>query len=73
VLAAIGVAVLLLVIAQVSVIAGVGGWMPLAAPALWAVSAGAAASLPQVGLVVPFALVFVAGTLLAWRRLELSR
>ena len=40
VLAGIGVAVGLLVIAQVSVIAGAGGWMPLAAPALWAVSAG---------------------------------
>lgn len=73
VLAAVGVAVALLVVAQVSVIAGAGGWMPLAAPALWAASAGQLATAPQVALVVPFAAVWTVATLVAWRRLELLR
>jgi ABC-2 type transport system permease protein len=73
VLAAIGTAVGILVIAQVSVVAGAGGWMPLAAPALWAVSAGARASLGQAALVIPFAVVFAGASLLAWHRLELDR
>ena len=41
VLAGVSVAIGLVVIAQVSVLAGAGGWMPLASPALWAMSAGA--------------------------------
>lgn len=72
-LAAIGVAVGLLVVAQVSVIAGAGGWMPLAAPALWAVSAGGLVSPVQLSLVLVFSAVFVGLTLVAWRRLELNR
>jgi ABC-2 type transport system permease protein len=73
VLAGIGVAVGLLVVAQVSVIAGAGGWMPLAAPALWAVSAGELVSPAQLALVPVFSAVFVVLTLVGWRRLELGR
>ena len=42
VLGGVSVAIGLVVVAQVSVLVGIGGWMPLAAPALWAISAGAA-------------------------------
>jgi ABC-2 type transport system permease protein len=73
VLAAVGVAIGLLVVAQVSVIAGAGGWMPLAAPALWAVSGGVLVSPLQLSLVIPFAAVCIAATLGGWRRLQLSR
>jgi ABC-2 type transport system permease protein len=73
VLAGIGVAVGLLVIAQVSVIAGAGGWMPLAAPALWALSAGELVSPAQLALVPVFSAVFVVLTLVGWRRLEVGR
>jgi ABC-2 type transport system permease protein len=73
VLAGVGVAVGLLVVAQVSVVAGAGGWMPLAAPALWAVSGGAAVTPGQLALVLPFAGVWIAVTLAGWHRLELDR
>ena len=42
VLGGVSVAIGLVVVAQVSVLVGIGGWMPLAAPALWALSAGSA-------------------------------
>jgi ABC-2 type transport system permease protein len=73
VLAAVGVAIGLLVVAQVSVIAGAGGWMPLAAPALWAMSAGAAVSPVQLATVIPFACIWIAATIIGWRRLQLDR
>lgn len=69
--AAIGTAVGLLVVSQVSVIAGVGGWMPLAAPALWALDFGA--TWGQAALAVPFAAVWVLATLVGWHRLQLMR
>jgi hypothetical protein len=47
--------------------------MPLAAPALWAISAGREAHLGQVALVLPWAAVFCGFTLWFWRRLELDR
>ena len=73
VLAGVGVAIGLIVVAQVSVLAGAGGWMPLAAPALWAMTAGETATFGQVLLVLPFGAVFAALTLGAWRRLQLDR
>jgi ABC-2 type transport system permease protein len=73
VLAAVGVAIGLLVVAQVSVIAGAGGWMPLAAPALWALSAGAAVSPVQLAMVIPFACIWIAATIIGWHRLQLDR
>jgi ABC-2 type transport system permease protein len=73
VLAAVGVALGLVVIAQVSVLVEVGGWMPLAAPALWALSAGAEVSPLQLSLVIPFAGVWIVGALVGWHRLELDR
>lgn len=73
VLAGVGVAIGLIVVAQFSVLAGVGGWMPLAAPALWAMSGGELASPAQVLLTVPFCAVFIALTAVSWHRLQLDR
>lgn len=73
VLAAVGVAIALIVIAQFSVLAGVGGWMPLAAPALWAMSGAQAATLGQTLLTIPFGAVFVGLTVWSWHRLQLDR
>ena len=73
VLGGVSVAIGLVVVAQVSVLAGLGGWMPLAAPALWAVSAGARVSPVQLLLLVPFAVAAVLASALAWRRMQLDR
>jgi ABC-2 type transport system permease protein len=73
VLGGVSVAIGLVVVAQVSVLAGLGGWMPLAAPTLWAVSAGAQVSPVQLLLLVPFAGAAVLASALAWRRMQLDR
>ncbi|KRB38640.1 ABC transporter permease [Microbacterium sp. Root180] len=73
VLGGVSVAIALVVVAQVSVLAGIGGWMPLAAPALWAVSGGTAVSPLQLVLVVPFAAAAVIATAITWARLQLDR
>lgn len=62
----------IVVVTQVSVVAGAGSWFPLATPALWAmdpraVPAGAWALVP----IVPAAAAGL--TLLAWHRLQLDR
>ncbi|GHG54614.1 hypothetical protein GCM10011331_20540 [Flavimobilis marinus] len=73
-LAGIGATLAILVVAQVTAIASleVAAWLPVAAPALWALDPGAvhAGQLATV-LVVP--LGFGALTVLAWRRLQLDR
>lgn len=73
VLGGVSVAIGLVVVAQVSVLAGLGGWMPLAAPALWAVSLGAAVNPVQLALLIPFGAVFVLLVARSWRRLQLDR
>jgi ABC-2 type transport system permease protein len=73
VLGGVSVAIGLVVVAQVSVLAGLGGWMPLAAPALWAVSLGAAVTPIQLAMVIPFGAIFVVLTALSWRRMQLDR
>ncbi len=73
VLGGVSVAIGLVVIAQVSVLAGLGGWMPLAAPALWAISLGANVSVLQLSLLLPFGAIFVVLIALSWRRLQLDR
>jgi len=73
VLGGVSVAIGLVIVAQVSVVVGLGGWMPLAAPALWAVSAGTAVTPLQLLLVVPFAGVAVLLTAMSWKRLQLDR
>ena len=67
----IAVAVGILVVAQVSVIADLGSWVPFVAPALWAMQADIHSTAALV--VVPIVpLVFGAGTVIGWRRLELD-
>lgn len=63
----------LIVIAQVGALAGAGGWMPVAAPALWAMSNGGHVSPAQLALTVGFAAVFVWLTGWSWSRLQLNR
>lgn len=72
-LAGVGCTVALVVIAQVGALAGAGGWMPLAAPALWAMSSGTAVTSTQLALTltVPFVSVLLSGV--TWSRLQLNR
>jgi ABC-2 type transport system permease protein len=72
-LVGVGTAIAIVVVAQVSVLAGAGGWMPLAAPALWAVSGGAAVALGQLLLLVPVVAVVAGATMFTWERLQLDR
>lgn len=72
-LAAVGSTIGLVVAAQVGALAGAGGWMPLAAPALWAMSNGADVTLLQLGITAIVALAFTALTCVAWSRLQLDR
>lgn len=72
-LAAVGAVIALVVIAQIGALAGAGGWLPLAAPALWAMSNGAAVAPAQLGLTLAVPLVFAALTCGAWSRLQLDR
>jgi ABC-2 type transport system permease protein len=73
VLAGVSVAIGLVVIAQVSVLAGAGGWMPLASPALWAISSGEAVTPVQLGMVLPYLAAFVLVTATTWRSMQLDR
>lgn len=74
-LGGVGAVVALVVLAQVCAVSGVGGWVPPAAPGLWAGSNGADAaeqvSVVQLGLVIPFTVGFALLTLHRWRRLQL--
>lgn len=72
-LAAVASTVALVVIAQVGALAGAGGWMPLAAPALWAMSDGTAVTTVQLAVSGVIPLAFSAFTCLAWKRLQLDR
>ena len=63
----------IVVIAQVGVLAGAGGWMPFAAPTLWAMSGGSTVSPLQLVLVGAVAAASVALTISAWHRLQLDR
>ena len=73
VLGGVSVAIGLVVVAQVSVLAGLGGWMPLAAPALWAISLGTTVSPIQLALLIPFGAIFIVLIAQSWRRMQLDR
>ncbi|MFL6151365.1 MAG: ABC transporter permease [Ornithinibacter sp.] len=72
-LGGVSVAIGLVVVAQVGVLAGWGGWLPLAAPALWAVSGGGAVSVVQLGGAAAFAGLAATATAWSWHRLQLDR
>ncbi|MGI9823794.1 ABC transporter permease [Agromyces sp. Marseille-Q5079] len=62
----------IVVIAQVGVVAGIGGWMPLAAPAIWAMRLEPVSPVQLLlSLIIP-AVCWLATTR-AWSRLELDR
>lgn len=67
-LAGIGCAIGLVVTAQVGTLAGTGGWMPLAAPALWAMNHGTEVTAGQLTLTLVLGLVFAALTRTSWNR-----
>ena len=72
-LAGVGTTILLVVLAQVGVLAGSAGWLPLAAPALWALTGGQAVDPVQLALTAVLALVSATFTGTAWTRLQLDR
>ncbi|MDT0158336.1 ABC transporter permease [Microbacterium sp. ARD32] len=72
-LAGVASAIALVVLAQVGALAGAGGWMPPAAPALWAISGGTAVSAGQLSLTVAVAALFAAVVAVSWSRLQLHR
>ena len=62
----------IVVIAQVGVVVGIGGWMPLAAPAIWAMRLEPVSTVQLLlSLIIP-ALCWLATTL-TWTHLELDR
>ncbi len=73
VLAAVGCTIALIIAAEIGAVAGAGGWMPLAAPALWALSSGTAVTNAQLVLTLAVPLVFVLLSCMAWSRLQLDR
>jgi ABC-2 type transport system permease protein len=73
ILGGVGITAGLIVVGQFSVLAGAGAWMPLAAPALWAMSGGKGASLIQLAMLLPYVAVAAGITALVWRRLQLDR
>lgn len=73
ILGGVTTAITLVVIAQVGVLAGAGGWMPIAAPALWAMSGGASVQPVQLLLAPLLAAAAAALTLWSWHRLQLDR
>jgi len=71
-LAAIGAVIAVVVLAQVAVIVGIGGWFPFAAPGLWAAAGGGvlgATAVVQLLLALPVAALALWLTLRMWRRL----
>ena len=68
----IAVTVGILVIAQVSVLADFAAWVPIVAPAFWAIHPDAGTSIALVA-VPSVPLIFGAATIVAWQRLQLDR
>ncbi|UJP09152.1 ABC transporter permease [Microbacterium sp. KUDC0406] len=73
VFAGVGGTIALVILAQVGSLSGAGGWMPLAAPALWAMSGGAEVTTGQLLLVLAVPVVFAALVCASWSRLQLRR
>ena len=68
----IALAIVMIATAQVLAVAGVGGWFPIAAPALWAIDPDAV-NPTQLALVVVVPLISALLTAWAWSRLQLDR
>jgi ABC-2 type transport system permease protein len=68
----IGVTIGIVVLAQVGVLSGVGGWVPFAAPALWAMGL-APVTVAQLLLPLLVPVLFGFATARSWSRLQLDR
>ena len=68
----IAVTVGLLVLAQVMAVVGIGAWVPIVAPALWAMDPGAV-PVASLAIVPSVPVVFAVLCALAWSRLQLDR
>lgn len=72
ILAGIAATIVLIIIAQVSAVLGVGAWVPLVAPALWAIAPATVPWQALAGvLIVPIG--FGAATAYVWSRMQLDR
>ncbi|MEU1973744.1 ABC transporter permease [Microbacterium sp. NPDC019599] len=72
ILAGIAATIVLMIVAQVSAILGVGAWVPLVAPALWAIAPSSVPAGALIG-VLSIPAVFCAATAYVWARLQLDR
>ncbi|NUP73475.1 MAG: ABC transporter permease subunit [Sinomonas sp.] len=72
VLAGIGAAAGIVVVAQVGILGGAGPWFPLASPALWALGL-ASVPIGALALVGTVPVLFGALTVWAWSRMQLDR
>ncbi|MET0725139.1 MAG: ABC transporter permease [Leifsonia sp.] len=62
----------IVVIAQFGVVTGAGAWMPVAAPAMWAVAPDSVSAV-QLALTMAVPLIFWPATAIAWNRMQLDR
>ncbi|WP_349428294.1 ABC transporter permease [Microbacterium sp. LWS13-1.2] len=72
ILAGIAATIVLLIVAQVCAVLGVGVWVPLIAPALWAIAPDTV-PWPSLLGVVTVPIVFGAATALTWAQMQLDR
>ncbi|MGN8551344.1 UNVERIFIED_CONTAM: ABC transporter permease [Microbacterium sp. SLM126] len=72
ILAGIAATIVLLIVAQVSAILGLGAWVPFVAPALWAI-APESVPWPALLAVTAIPLLFGAATAVTWARMQLDR
>jgi ABC-2 type transport system permease protein len=72
VLAGIAATIVLLIVAQVCAVLGVGAWVPLIAPALWAIAPDTVPWPALLG-VAAVPIVFGGATALTWTRMQLDR
>lgn len=74
-LGGIGAVIAIVIVSQISVATGAGGWFTFAAPGMWASTPGAELSsttVVQLLLVVPLSAGFAAWIVIVWRRLQLT-
>ena len=72
ILAGIAATIVLLIVAQVCAVLGVGVWVPLIAPALWAIAPDTVPWPALLG-VITVPIVFGAATAFTWARMQLDR
>lgn len=74
-LGGIGAVIAIVIVSQISVATGAGGWFTFAAPGLWAATPGSAVdgtTAIQLLLVLPLSALFAVWIVRVWRRLQLT-